>query len=128
MVDFESRRAKSLGIIRAGEFFGEMTLVESAPRSATVFTLEETTLVKIGADAFRELASSDIHLSSSLLFSLIQAISDRLRKTNMEAVILYDTGKILSSSLNLNAMSHAVHRARTGWSCTKDAGQPAQYA
>lgn len=108
MVDYQSRRAKNLGIIRTGEFFGEMTLLESAPKSATVYTLEPTTLIKISGRAFRELAATDVKLSSSLLFSLVRAISDRLRKTNTEVAILYDTGKILSSILDLTTMVSAL--------------------
>ena len=108
LVDPENKRAKNLGIIRTGDFFGEMSLLEAAPYSATVFTLEETTLVKITARAFSELAATDTRLSSSLLFSLIRAISDRLRKTNTEVVILYETGKILSSIAELNAMARAL--------------------
>ena len=108
IVNVKTRMAKQLGIIRQGEFFGEMSLLESAKKSATVFTLEPTTLIKISGEALQRLASDDVKLSSSLLFSLVKALSDRLRKTNTEVAILYDTGRILSSIHELDRMVKSI--------------------
>ena len=107
-LDLKTKTAKQLGVIRQGEFFGEMSLLESAKKSATVFSLEPTTLIKISGSALQKLTFTDVNLSSSLLFSLVRALSDRLRKTNIEVAILYDTGKILSSIHELEKMVKAI--------------------
>lgn len=48
-----------LAVIDAGDYFGEMSLLTGAPRSATVRTLEDTELVLLSRDALRPILESD---------------------------------------------------------------------
>jgi len=72
----------SIATLRAGGHFGEMGLVDQAPRSATVTALEETSAVSIDRDGLLKLMRRDSLLAVKLLWSFVQVLSERLRNTN----------------------------------------------
>ena len=66
-----------LAVYKAGLFFGEMALLEQAPRSASVRTLRESRLLVISQAAFQTLLSC----SPSAPFRILRAVTSRLRST-----------------------------------------------
>jgi len=68
-------RSVVLGIVGAGEFVGEMAVVEGRSRSATVRAVNAVEGKKIGKDDFFRLISEDKNLAHSLIVRL----SERLR-------------------------------------------------
>ena len=60
-----------------GQFFGEMALLERAPRSASVRTLRESRMLAIDQDALRTLLSR----SPSAPFNILRTVTSRLRST-----------------------------------------------
>jgi len=70
--------------LRAGGHFGEMGLVDSAPRSATVRALEATRAMVIVRAELMQLMKREPILAVKLLWSFVQVLSDRLRATNNE--------------------------------------------
>ncbi len=107
-IDWETGRAKPLAILRKGEFFGEMSLFDASPRSANVLASGSCYLLKIDRAAFMELVQADAELSINLMSSVIHSVSNRLRRTNMELVVLYDTGRIISRVHRLHDMCGGV--------------------
>ena len=76
------RGAQTFATLSGGEFFGEMSLVEPAPRSATVTSMSATFLFRLPHDALRQLIAEDPHASSVLLVQVVKTLSDRLRRAN----------------------------------------------
>jgi serine/threonine protein phosphatase PrpC/CRP-like cAMP-binding protein len=72
----------SIAQLRAGGHFGEMGLVDQAPRSATVVALEETSAVSIDREGLLKLLRRDSLLAVKLLWTFVQVLSERLRHTN----------------------------------------------
>ena len=66
-----------LAVYEAGQFFGEMSLLEQAPRSASVRTLRESRLLIISQAAFETLLSR----SPSTSFRILHTVTFRLRST-----------------------------------------------
>ena len=60
------------------EIFGEMALLENAPRAASVVTLEETELVEIDKAQFYILVRQNPHFA----LQLMQLLSERLRRAD----------------------------------------------
>jgi signal transduction histidine kinase len=71
------RQEVVLAVYKAGQFFGEMALLEQAPRSASVRTLRDSRLLLISQAAFRTLLSC----SPSAPFKILRTVTSRLRST-----------------------------------------------
>jgi CRP-like cAMP-binding protein len=76
------RGPQTFATLEGGEFFGEMSLVEPAPRSATVSAMSATFLFRLPHDALRDLISEDGKAASILLVQVVRTLSDRLRRAN----------------------------------------------
>jgi serine/threonine protein phosphatase PrpC/CRP-like cAMP-binding protein len=76
--------------LKAGGHFGEMGLVDQAPRSATVTATEDTSAISIDRDSLLKLMRRDSLLAVKLLWSFVQVLSERLRNTN-EALTTLNT-------------------------------------
>jgi serine/threonine protein phosphatase PrpC/CRP-like cAMP-binding protein len=84
-VERGGRRLSELG---PGTHFGDMALVEDAPRSATVVALEPMDLLVIGREQMIGLMRQDPVLATKVLWTLVQSLSARLRVTSAEALEL----------------------------------------
>lgn len=65
-----------------GEFFGEIALVQKGPRTATVRTLEITTVLEIERDAFM----SVLRRSASMAVRIMLHVTSRLRDADQTAI------------------------------------------
>ncbi len=65
-----------IAVREPGEFIGEMSLLDHAPRSATVRALRDSRVLMVHADAFHQLVSS----SPSAALTILHTVSARLRQ------------------------------------------------
>ena len=73
---------QTFATLAGGEFFGEMSLVEPAPRSASVTAMSATFLFRLPHDQLRAMITSDPNAASILLVQVVKTLSDRLRRAN----------------------------------------------
>jgi signal transduction histidine kinase len=67
---------KRIAVLGAGDFVGEMSLIESMDRSATAEALgKQVLLIEVGEDHFKKFLTSDPYA----LFSMMKTLSGRLR-------------------------------------------------
>jgi CRP/FNR family transcriptional regulator, cyclic AMP receptor protein len=71
-----------------GVYFGEMALLESETRSATVTALTDCSLLELHQKDFLELIEQHPAMGIKLLLRLAQILSRHLRKTNQDVVKL----------------------------------------
>ena len=69
-----------------GVCFGEMSLLENEPRSATVTALNDCFLMEMGREDFLNLIKHDSDMGCKILLRLAQMLSKYLRKTNQDMV------------------------------------------
>ena len=72
---------EALAIMREGEYFGEMALIDDAPRSATAIAHEQTYLVTIAKDDFEKLLFLNKKIAKKMLWKFVRTLSDRVRET-----------------------------------------------
>jgi CRP/FNR family transcriptional regulator, cyclic AMP receptor protein len=71
-----------LATIGANDIVGEMSLIDSEPRSATGRTSEDSVLLVIKKQSFNEILKSDPQIAAKVLMGLLKVISRRLRTTD----------------------------------------------
>jgi CRP-like cAMP-binding protein len=69
------RDGQSLGAFGPGDFFGEMSLLDQAPRSATIRALEHTNCLMLSSWDFKAL----LEKYPSIAVKLLEVLSRRLR-------------------------------------------------
>lgn len=69
------RDSSSLGALGPGDFFGEMSLLDNAPRSASIRALEDTSCLMLSSWDFKSL----LEKHPSIAIKLLEVISRRLR-------------------------------------------------
>jgi hypothetical protein len=72
--------------LKAGDFFGELALVDAGPRSADVIALEECVLVKITQAAIGALAGVYPAAGFKFLIAIGRILVDRLRASNQRYI------------------------------------------
>jgi serine/threonine protein phosphatase PrpC/CRP-like cAMP-binding protein len=67
-----------------GAHFGEMALVDRSPRSASATAEEPTRLLELRRGDFYEIIRKEPILATKLLWSFVQVLTDRLRRTTAD--------------------------------------------
>ena len=98
---------KTLAVLSAGDYFGEMSLLEDKPRIASIKTVNDVVLLEIKKKKFLDLISGNLNTGMKLLSAIMSTTLNRLSATNSHLTLLYDIGKIIASSKNLRQMTTA---------------------
>ncbi|WP_428264229.1 cyclic nucleotide-binding domain-containing protein [Haliangium sp.] len=84
---------EALAVLREGAYFGEMSLIDEAPRSAAALAHERCQLFVIDRRDLEDLLFVDRDLAYELLWNLVRTLSRRLRATNDKMTFLATTNK-----------------------------------
>lgn len=96
----ESGKEVILRILGPGEYFGELALVDHAPRSASVMALTPCKLIMISRSAFQECLQNH----PTVAYNLIQALAQRVRhlNENVKSLALMDVyGRVARTLLDM---------------------------
>jgi len=84
---------EALAVLRTGAYFGEMSLVEHATRSAAAICHESCRLFVVNRADLEDLLFVDRDLAYELLWNFVRTLSRRLRATNDKMTFLATTNK-----------------------------------
>jgi len=74
---------EALKVLKKGDYFGEMSLIDDEPRSAHAFSNSASAdVMVIDRHDFLKLLNDDKELAYKLLWSIVRTLSQRLRETN----------------------------------------------
>lgn len=102
---------KILSICKSGESFGELSLIDGKPRSASAQTLEDSVLLSMTANNFLDLLRSHFDIT----LGIMQELSGRLRETNQQVYDLtfLDARTRVIKSLITMANKHGIRSGNT---------------
>jgi len=98
----ENGKEVILQILHAGDYFGEMALVDDAPRSASVVTLTPVRLMVISKADFKQCLASN----SEVAFNLIRALTRKVRAltNSVKNLALLDVyGRVAHTLIDLSS-------------------------
>lgn len=84
---------EALSILRPGSYFGEMSLIDEAPRSATAIAHERCRLFMMRRRDLEDLLFVDRDLAYELLWNFVRTLSRRLRATNDKMTFIATANK-----------------------------------
>ncbi|MDA0985994.1 MAG: cyclic nucleotide-binding domain-containing protein [Bacteroidetes bacterium] len=76
--------SNEIATIQTGGCFGELSLLDDSPRSASVITTMNSNIIGFFRHDLEELLNKNSNLGSKILMRLAQLVSERLRQTNSE--------------------------------------------
>lgn len=106
MLIAEDGREVVLSLVRQGDFFGEMALMDDEPYSSSVIAMEDSKLLALHRDNFRRCISE----MPSMAFGLLRALCGRLREADHKigGLMLLDVaGRVSHLILEMAAQSNS---------------------
>jgi CRP/FNR family cyclic AMP-dependent transcriptional regulator len=97
---------KSLVFLGPGDFFGEMAIIEKAPRSANARAVEETRLIMLDERTF------DLHVQSNpaIVRKILKNMSSRLRDANQQItnLLIKDVNRRVANRILLQCHQRGI--------------------
>lgn len=72
-----------LNRIGPGEFFGEMSLLDGSPRSATIQAETDTLLLVLDRNSLNQLIEVSPHAAAAFFYAMVHVFIERLRKSDV---------------------------------------------
>lgn len=72
-----------LNRIGPGEFFGEMSLLDGSPRSATIQAETDTMLLVLDRKSLNQLIEVSPHAAAAFFYAMVHVFMERLRKSDV---------------------------------------------
>ena len=73
---------EALCVLAPGDYFGEMALIDNAPRSADALSHVDASLLTVSKADLEALMEKNKELAYKLLWKFVETLSKRLRETN----------------------------------------------
>jgi CRP/FNR family cyclic AMP-dependent transcriptional regulator len=91
--DLSGMGEEALAVLGQGEVFGEMSLIDEAPRSADARVHERCRLLVIAKEDFDDLLFLHKDLAYEVLWNCVRILTLRLRETNDKLTFLTTSGR-----------------------------------
>lgn len=85
-----SGQEKTLAVLHTQAFFGEMSLLDDSPRSASARAAQDSTLLAVDKESFKEVVNE----YPEIAFEIFKVFSQRLREANKEIQSLSEQSSV----------------------------------
>ncbi len=99
---------KTLTVLEAGDYFGEMALLDQKPRSASAVAAGGARVLRLAKAAFDELQRKSSVAGMSVLFAMIRTSSDRIRRLSAHVVVYDEVGKAIGEARDLQTLLDVI--------------------
>ncbi len=105
-----SAAQKTLAVLEAGDYFGEMALFDQKPRSASAVSAGGARLLRLSKSAFDQIQRSSSVAGMSVLFAMIRTSSERIRRLSTQVIVYDEVGKAIGEARDLQALLDVILR------------------
>jgi GAF domain-containing protein len=99
---------KVLAVLEAGDYFGEMALLDQKPRSASAVAAGGATILRLSKAAFDQMQVKSSVAGMSVLFAMIRTSSERIRRLSAQVVVYDEVGKAIGESRELQTLLDVI--------------------
>ncbi len=99
---------KTLAVLEAGDYFGEMALLDQKPRSASAVAAGDTSILRLSKAAFDQMQRTSGQAGMSVLFAMIRTSSERIRRLSAQVVVYDEVGKAIGEARDLQALLDVI--------------------
>jgi CRP-like cAMP-binding protein len=99
---------KTLAVLEAGDYFGEMALLDQKPRSAAAVASGNARALRLSKAAFDQMQSKGTAAGMSVLFAMIRTSSERIRRLSTQLVVYDEVGKAIGESRDLQSLLDVI--------------------
>jgi transcriptional regulator with GAF, ATPase, and Fis domain len=99
---------KTLAVLEAGDYFGEMALLDQKPRSASAVAAGGARILRLSKAAFDEMQGKGSLAGMSVLFAMIRTSSERIRRLSAQVVVYDEVGKAIGESRELQTLLDVI--------------------
>jgi CRP/FNR family transcriptional regulator, cyclic AMP receptor protein len=99
---------KTLAVLEAGDYFGEMALLDQKPRSASAVAAGHSRILRLSKAAFDQMQGKGSTAGMSVLFAMIRTSSERIRRLSAQVVVYDEVGKAIGESRDLQALLDVI--------------------
>jgi CRP-like cAMP-binding protein len=92
--EMEGEGVAELALLSPGDVFGEMALIERAPRSARAVAHTDVSLLVLARADLQEWLGTEPQAAVGFFVELLRVLSHRLRRTSNGLVLLYDLSQL----------------------------------
>ena len=94
-MDEEGREFKTLAILSAGDFFGEMAVIEGQVRFAQARASKDTVFFEVGREKFFSFIKEHPETGINIFSGIMRTVFRRLEHTSSELTMLFDLSRLL---------------------------------
>jgi len=84
--EYSDMTRSRIAVLKTGDFFGEISLLNDSNRSATVVSVKSSTLLGLFRPDLFGVMDSDPKLGLSIIYRISQIVAERLRLSTMETI------------------------------------------
>jgi CRP/FNR family transcriptional regulator, cyclic AMP receptor protein len=99
---------KTLAVLEAGDYFGEMALLDQKPRSASAVAAGDVRILRLSKAAFDQMQGKGNVAGMSVLFAMIRTSSERIRRLSAQVVVYDEVGKAIGESRDLQTLLDVI--------------------
>ena len=105
---------KTLAVLEAGDYFGEMALLDQKPRSAAAVASGSARILRLSKAAFDQMQGQGSPAAMSVLFAMIRTSSERIRRLSAHVVVYDEVGKAIGEARDLQALLDVILQQLSG--------------
>jgi CRP-like cAMP-binding protein len=99
---------KTLAVLEAGDYFGEMALFDRKPRSAAAVSAGGARVLRLSKAAFDQMQQGSNAAGMSVLFAMIRTSSERIRRLSAQLVVYDEVGKAIGEARELQTLLDVI--------------------